>query len=133
MQMKTKAALACTLAFLAGAASAEWLRVGENARWVSYVDSNVRDSGHSKIAWVLFDYKAVQESPRSGKRYLSEKAQREIDCLSERGRVLFVTWHANNKGDGPVIYTGDKPTGWEPSDSPQSIGYEISKFVCARK
>ena len=133
MQIRIKAALACTLTFLTSAASAEWLRVGENARWVSYVDSNVRDSGRSKIAWVLFDYKTVQESPRSGKRYLSEKAQREIDCQGERGRVLFFTWHANSKGDGAVIYTGDKPMGWEPSNSPQSIGYEISKFVCARK
>ena len=81
----------------------------DNSPWVSYVDSNVRDSGRPKIAWFLFDYKTVQESPHSGKRYLSEKAQREIDCQNERGRVLFFTWHANSKGDGVFIYTGDKP------------------------
>ena len=64
-------------------ASAEWVRVGENNRSIAYVDTAVRRSGDVATYWVLFDYKTIQESPRSGRRYLSEKAQHETECQSE--------------------------------------------------
>lgn len=83
--------------------------------------------------WVLFDYKSIQASPRSGKQYFSEKAQYEIDCRSERERVLFFTWHAEKMGNGVVVYTGRKPTAWEPANSPGSYAITFWKFACGRK
>ena len=113
--------------------AAEWVRIAENNRSVAYADTATRRSGTTVIGWVLFDYKSIQESPSSGKRYLSEKAQREIDCQAEKDRVLYFTWHADHLGDGVVVYTGRKPTGWEPTSSPGSYGNEFWKFFCSRK
>ncbi len=109
---------------------AGWLQIGENDRLVTYVDTTTRTNGNSLVVWVLFDYKSVQESPRSGKRYSSEKAQYEIDCAAEKARVLFFTWHAGRMGDGVVVYTGKKPTDWEPTSSPDSIASGLWMYSC---
>ncbi len=114
-------------------ASAEWVRVGENNRSIAYVDTAVRRSGDVATYWVLFDYKTIQESPRSGRRYLSEKAQHETECQSERDRAVFFTWHAEQMGNGIVVYTGNKPTNWEPTSSPGSFANTFWKFVCSKK
>lgn len=118
------------LTALTGDLWADWLQIGENERLVTYIDTTTRTNGNCKIVWVLFDYKSVQESPRSGKRYSSEKAQYEIDCTSEKARVLFFTWHAARMGNGTVVYTGNKPTDWEPANSPDSIANVLLKYIC---
>jgi len=128
-----KYALAVLIAMLSSNAVAEWVRVGENNRSIAYADTAIRRSGETATYWVLFDYKAVQESARSGRRYLSEKSQREIDCQSERDRVLFFTWHSYQMGNGTVVYTGSKPTDWEPTSSPGSYANAFWKFVCIKK
>ena len=79
------------LVLSSGPAYAEWVRIGENDRSVGWADTAIRRSGDMVEMWVLFDYKSIQSSPRSGKRYFSEKAQREIDCRSERERAFFFT------------------------------------------
>lgn len=121
------------VAMFSNNAMAEWVRVGENNRSIAYADTAIRRSGDTATYWVLFDYKTVQESARSGKRYLSEKTQREIDCQSERDRVLFFTWHSDQMGNGTVVYTGSKPTNWEPTSSPGSFANAFWKFVCSKK
>ncbi len=132
MKKSTKLGLiggAVLLAGLAGGAHADWLQVGENARLVTYVDTTIRTNQGNMLVWVLFDYKAVQESPRSGKRYLSEKAQYEIDRASEKTRVLFFTWHSAGMGNGTVVHTGNKPLAWEPTSAPDSIARVLWKYV----
>ena len=121
------------LSVLSPYASAEWVRVGENNRSSAYVDTAIRRSGDVATYWVMFDYKTVQESPRSGRRYLSEKAQHETECQSERDRAVFFTWHAEQMGNGAVVYTGNKPTNWESTSSPGSFGNTFWKFVCGKK
>jgi len=125
--------LALMLVMLSGNAVAEWVRIGENNRSVAYVETAIRRSGNMAVMWVLFDYKSIQESPRSGKRYLSEKAQREIDCISEQERVLFFTWHAEQMGNGAVVYTGRKTTDWEPTSSPESYANAFWNFACRKR
>lgn len=126
-------ALAFLFALISGNVAAGWVRIGENNRSVAYADTEARRVGNGVITWVLYDYKVIQESPRSGRRYLSEKAQYEIDCIAERSRVLFFTWHADRMGDGVVVYTGRKPSEWEPTSSPRSYGNAFWKFFCGRK
>ena len=114
-------------------AAAEWIRVGENNRSVAYVDSAVRRTGDVATYWVMYDYKFIQESPRSGKKYLSEKAQYQTECQAERNRAVFFTWHSEQMGNGTVVYTGNKATKWEPTSSPGSLAKAFWSFVCSNK
>lgn len=122
--------LPATLLLLSESAAAEWVHIGENNKLVAYADTSTKVVGGAVVGWVLFDYKDVQVSPRSGRRYLSEKVQRETDCAGERQRAIFFTWHAGNMGWGSVIYTGYKPTPWEPTTAPDSIAKAYYKFAC---
>ncbi|WP_349430995.1 surface-adhesin E family protein (plasmid) [Methylomarinum sp. Ch1-1] len=104
--------------------------MGENHRATAYAYTNPEQKGNSVIAWVLYSYKETQESPRSGRKYLSEKAQYEIDCTAKKSRTLFYTWHSERMGYGTVVYTGRKPTPWEPTNSPNSYANAFEKFYC---
>lgn len=111
-------------------AQARWVQVGENNRAVAYANTEPKQSGSSVITWVMYSYKETQESPRSGRRYLSEKAQFEINCAAEKSRTLFYTWHSGRNGCGTVVYTGRKATPWEPTSSPNSYANAFAKFYC---
>ena len=124
--------LAFWLASVSVNAEAEWVRIGENNRSIAFADTEPRQTDNSVIVWVLYNYKGIQES-RSGRRYLSEKAQYEIDCTAERSRVLFFTWHSKRMGDGIVVYTGRRATKWEPTSSPRSYGNALWKFYCGKE
>lgn len=113
-------------------AAAEWENIGENARSRGFADSNVRRNGSVATLWVMYDYKTVQESARSGRKYLSEKDQVEVDCVSERSRAIFFSWHAGSMGDGVVVYTRNVPANWEPTSAPGSYGSRIWKFACSK-
>jgi hypothetical protein len=80
----------------------------------------------------MYDYKSTQESPISGRRYISEKDQYEIDCKQSRYRSLFATWHANQMGDGIIIYTHRKLGEWEPTSSPNSFASGFWQFACTK-
>jgi hypothetical protein len=111
---------------------AAWVKIGENARSVAYIDSQVRRSGETATYWVLFDYKAIQESQRSGRRYRSEKSQHETRCNAEQDRILFFTWHEDPMGDGVVVYTGRNSTPWEPTNAPNSYANAMWRFACSK-
>ncbi len=111
-------------------AQARWVQVGENNRAVAYANTEPEKKGSSVIAWVMYSYKETQESPRSGRRYLSEKAQTEIDCTAKKSRTLFYTWHSNPMGYGTVVYTGRNATPWEPTTSPNSYANAFEEFYC---
>jgi hypothetical protein len=125
-------AAAVLLVSTATAASAAWVKFGENDRLVSYYEPAKSNAAGTVTVWVMYDYKAEQESPRSGRRYLSQKGQQEVDCEGQRSRTVFFTWHAGRMGEGVVVYTGSRALPWEP-DSPGSIARALSSAVCARK
>lgn len=129
--MKTSCVALALLATCTGV-FAEWAKIGENNRMLVYADTAVKRSGENATGWILFDYKTIQQSPTSGKRYLSEKDQTEVNCRAEQKRTIFFTWHADHMGDGIVVYTGTRPTEWEPTSSPASIGQSVAQYFCSR-
>lgn len=113
-------------------ALAEWMPIGENSRSIAYADTAIHRVSDMVYMWVMYDYKSTQESPISGRRYLSEKDQYEIDCKKEIGRSLFFTWHANQMGNGIIVYTNRKPTEWEPTSSPNSFANGFWQYACTK-
>ena len=132
MHIAKSTAVAVLLLSTATAASAAWVKFGENDRLVSYFEPVKSSVPGTVTVWVMYDYKAEQESPRSGRRYLSQKGQQEVECDGQRSRTVFFTWHAGRMGEGAVVYTGSRALRWEP-DSPGSIARALSSAVCARK
>lgn len=131
--MKARNLYAATvIALLSTGAAAEWVRVGENARSVAYVDTAIKQAHGISTVWTMFSYKSIQVSPQSGRQYLSEKGQREVDCHGEKMRTVFFTWHAGEMGSGVVTYTGRQPTHWEPTSAPGSYGNAFWKYVCIK-
>lgn len=122
--------LALILVLVSCEAQARWVQVGENNRAVAYANTKPEYKGNSVITWVMYSYKKTQESPRSGRKYLSEKAQFEINCTAKKSRTLFYTWHSEHMGYGTVVYTGRKATPWEPTSSPNSYANAFEKFYC---
>jgi len=114
-------------------AKANWVKIGENERAIAYANNNLERKGDSIIVWVLYDYKEIQISPRSGKRYMSEKAQYEIICNERKYRNIFFTWHSKDMGTGLVVYTGRKVRQWEPTSAPYSYGEAFDNFYCIKK
>ena len=132
MHMAKSTAVAVLLLSTVTAASAAWVKFGENDRVVSYYEPAKSSVAGTVTVWVMYDYKAEQESPRSGRRYFSQKGQQEVDCDRPRSRTVFFTWHAGRMGEGAVVYTGSRALPWEP-DSPGSIARALSSAICARK
>ena len=123
---------ASLLLSLATGASAGWVKFAENDRLVSYYEPAKPANGGIFTVWVMYDYKAEQESQRSGRRYASQKGEQEVDCEGQRSRTTFFTWHAGRMGEGAVVYTGSKPLPWEPN-SPGSIARALASALCSRK
>lgn len=118
---------------LSPAVSADWVKLGENERSTIYIHSDFKKIIGIRQAWMLFDYKEVQVSPLSGRRYLTEKAQWEIDCDGEKVRVLSSIWHAKSMGNGVVVYTTTTPTQWLPTSAPKSFAEIAHHYTCGDK
>ena len=125
------AALILGIGMASASANAAWVKFAENDRLVAYYEPTVKSSGLVTV-WVMFDYKSQQESARSGRRYLSQKGQQEVDCVAQRTRTVFFTWLAGRMGDGVVVYTGRTPTPWEPN-SPGGIGRALASEACVQR
>ncbi len=126
-----KFVLILILVMVSNYAVADWINSSSNDRSVTYIDTNIQKTGNTSNVFVLFDYKKIQESSVSGRKYLSEKSHWEIDCSAMRARTVSFTWYAGQMGNGDIVYSSDKPRAWDSSPSAAgSIGEGISNIVC---
>jgi hypothetical protein len=129
---RVRICISALLACFSTVASAAWVKFSENERLTAFYDEAIPKGGGITVVWVMFDYKAVQTSPRSGRVYSSQKGQHEVDCQAARSRTAFFTWHEGHMGDGRIVYTGSTPLPWEPN-SPNSIARALSLSICPKR
>jgi len=103
----------------------------EEQFFVQYADNeSIRRYGDIVKIWTMVDDKFPQNV--QGKKYLSSKVQWEVDCKSEKMRVVYTTFYSGNMGNGEPVLTD--PTSSEPSPvSPDSIDESLFKFACGKK
>src|SRR5579862_4511422 len=79
---------------LSGGAAATWERAGvADDGMVIYADpATIQPVGDAVKMWALLDYKAP-EKDATGKPYLSAKLLQEFDCVGERGRTRYFSFH----------------------------------------
>ena len=124
--------LGLMLLVTAGAASAEWTRVGVTGDFILYVDkATIRRNGNLVKMWDLLDYKTVQKS--AGDAYLTQKSQREYDCKEEKERILAFSWFDGQMGNGKVVYSSSETSmKWSPIE-PESAAETQWKIACGKK
>jgi hypothetical protein len=104
---------------------AEWTKVDETDRTVVYVDpERVQKNAQFPTAWQLSDYR--QPNKRG---VLSSQNLIEFDCKGKKRRTLVFVSHAENMGEGKVIFKSLKPGQWHavPHDS---VAEQILEMAC---
>ena len=116
-------------------AYAEWVSIDSSDSFTIYVDSDslrhkLRHKGKLEKIWVLFDFKAVQDT--SGSSYISEKLLDEFDCTEEQFRILAFYSYSGPMGTREVVYSDSYPGKWGPV-TPDSVVQSLWKFACDKK
>jgi hypothetical protein len=75
------------------------------------------------------DYNTAQMN--DGEPYMSQKTQNEYDCKEYRSRILALSLHSGNMGDGKVIWSDPDPDKWYPF-APGRVGEAVRKFACGK-
>lgn len=120
------------LAVVSSKAMSEWISVGSNANFTSYVDpATISKEGDKVKMWHLFDY-SKPHGDASEAKYLSMKVQDENDCKDMLSRTLAISFHSENMGRGKVVYSDSDAGKWEkvPDDSGLQI---LWKTACGKK
>ena len=123
-----KAILMLLLAVVSSSAIAAWVKVGYNDTLIYfdyYVDSATSRDGSKVKMWDMKDFKTAQTAT-DGQKYRSVKLQREYDCKGAKDRVLNLSVHSGNMGEGKVIWSLAGHGKWEPS-----VSVPYLKIACA--
>lgn len=120
------------LAFAGGSAAADWTKwvvIDQKERFTVYADvATIRKSGDMAQMWDMSDIPAGK-GPAGSKQSPSFKMEREYDCNKQQLRVLYVSWHAENMGEGKMIGNNANPGSWQPALL-GTIGERLWKVAC---
>ncbi len=120
------------LAVVSNNVFAEWVVLGGNDEFTTYVDSTtMRKTGNLVKMWNLKDFKA--SVAESGYAFLSSKEQREYDCQEEMTQLLSLVKYSGNMGNGGVVFSGSPASPKRISVVPGSAGEAEWQFACGKK
>ena len=113
----------------AGTTCADWTQVGLSSRLQTYyADSDtIHREGDLARMWTLVDHQTEQRM--HGIVFLSGKAEYQYDCAERSRRLLGFELYSGRMGKGPVVYTDEDPSAWEPI-APDSVAENLWKVAC---
>jgi hypothetical protein len=91
--------------------------------------ATIRRADNKAKIWEMKDYNTAQMN--DGEPYMSQKTQNEYDCKEDRSRILALSLHSGNMGDGKVIWSDPEPDKWHPV-APGRVGEASRKFACGK-
>jgi hypothetical protein len=119
------------LLLVCNSALAKWLKVNEDDRSTTYIDTPTKHKSDNKvIVWILSDkkisgYRTLQNIP-----FMSSKTEHEIDCGVEQSRILFYADYSENMGKGKNVKEVNEPNAtWSPI-SPDGLERVWLKIAC---
>jgi len=126
-----KRLLTLMLAVVSSSAMAEWVHVSGNDRFTLYADpTTISESGNVVKMLRLTDFETPQGN--IGEHYMSTRRQDEYNCVKGQRRIIFITAHSENMGEGYVVMRVVKKTSDWKSISPGSQGEAVWKFACGK-
>lgn len=92
----------------------EWVVANQNEAVTIYADTaTIRRAGNLAYMWDLTDFRTGRVLS-GDKRSLSFRKEQEYDCNKQQGRILYISWHAENMGRGEIIGSDRNPGDWRP-------------------
>jgi hypothetical protein len=124
---------ALVLAALANGAAAAWTRVAGNKGVVCYADpATITRSGSFAKMKSLLDFTTPQtERSIDAKPYLSQRDEREYDCINERYRLLHFSLRAGAMFSGALVRSNADDGEWLPMMA-GSLGAALWKTACGK-
>ena len=122
------------LATLANGAAAAWTRVAGNKSVVCYADpATITRSGSFAKMRSLLDFATPQTERSIGEKpYLSQRDEREYDCVNERYRLLHFSLRAGPMFSGALVRSNADEGEWLPMTA-GSLGAALWKTACGKK
>ena len=121
--------LVVLLAVAGNSLAAEWVKIGEDERVITYANSEAaREAGNEVKLWWLSDFKTAQTN--NGDVYLSSRRQYEFDCKKGEYRPLFFARHSGKMAEGNTVYSSSAMGEWK-RVPPNTLGETLLKFACA--
>ncbi|MEY2802698.1 MAG: hypothetical protein RL657_34 [Pseudomonadota bacterium] len=106
-----------------------WQAVTATERGQFYIDpASVRRSDGVVRLKTLLDYK-LSQTTHNGKAFRSAVSLMEIDCKSDMGRIVEMSYHAAPMMGGPRVETQGMVQDWQ-DISPESPVRRIASRVC---
>jgi hypothetical protein len=122
------------LAGASGSAAANfgnWEMVDRTNAFVVYADTaTIRNLGDVMQMWDLSDAKAGT-TLAPVKQARSFKAERQYDCGKQQLRLLYISWHSENMGEGRIVGSNAVPSLWQPVLL-GTIGERLWKIACGQ-
>ena len=107
--------------------AAEWVKVGANAKAVTYIDhQTIRKDGDFRRVWELSNNVTPDEL---GVR--SARALFEYDCKNEQFRFLSGTFFSGQMSEGEILKIENRPSAWYPIP-PNTIPLDVLTIVCTQ-
>lgn len=121
------------LTFISLNVHAKWVLVTSTENSFSYVDiESYKRTGHLVRYWELHNYTEPRNTTKNFS-YLSTKSKKEINCNTEETLLLAIVDYSEHHGEGKVINSFNYNDKEYKHIVPDTIGYEIYKFVCNKK
>ena len=120
--------LLALLILVAAPAWAKWVRIGDNNKFVLYLDpTTIHKNGSHRSVWNLHDLKTQD---RDGER--SVRLQHEYDCKEGKVRLLAASTHSGQMAKGKALTHNDTPSDDWTKLPQRSAHWSSFKYACAR-
>ena len=92
----------------------EWIVTNHNESITIYADAaTIRTNGGLARMWDMTDFEKGNVLG-GDKRSLSFKREQEYDCVGQRARILYISWHSGHMGEGQILGSDRGPGSWRP-------------------
>ncbi len=118
------------IVLMCGEVLAEWVRVGGTHKYDGYVDmATIGQTDKTVTLWTLRDFTVTRQVARGP--YRSVKTKKQYDCQSNRSRLLFSKYYAEQMGKGRLVYQGKATKQWA-KVAPGSDGEAEWRVACRK-
>ncbi|MFH1603036.1 MAG: surface-adhesin E family protein [Pseudomonadota bacterium] len=114
-----------------GSAFGEWVVVDRRETFIVYANTGtIRATNNIAKMWGVTDFTNDKAAPVKG--VMSLKAEREYDCSQQQMRILYISRHSGNMGEGEIVGSDSNIGSWQPVML-GTVGERLWRIACGRR